>query len=64
MELKTERVHVVTDGSVVEIGRYRFGVSPQQIVDHGSYSVAWRRIDGQWLIDRDVIVSARAPSAP
>ena len=58
MELKIENIHVVSDGSVIETGRYRFGRSPQQIVDHGSHSVVWRRVDDQWLMDRGVIVSA------
>ena len=62
IDLQPEDVHVVTDGIVMETGRYRIGPAPGTVMDAGSYSVTWKRIDGRWLIDRDVIISA-APGA-
>ena len=59
IDLQTEDVHVVTDGLVQETGRYRVGMTPGAVADTGSYAVTWKRVDGEWLIDRNVIVSAR-----
>ena len=59
LDLQTEDVHVVTDGIVQETGRYRIGPAPGSPMDMGSYAVTWKRVDGEWLIDRNVIVSAR-----
>ena len=59
VDLRTEDVHVVTDGLVQETGRYRVGMTPGAVADTGSYAVTWKRVDGAWLIDRNVIVSAR-----
>ena len=59
VDLRTDDVHVVTDGLVQETGRYRVGMTPGAVADTGSYAVTWKRVDGAWLIDRNVIVSAR-----
>ncbi|MCH2149772.1 MAG: DUF4440 domain-containing protein, partial [Phycisphaerales bacterium] len=64
LDLQTEDVHVVTDGIVQETGRYRIGMTPGSVADTGSYAVTWKQVDGRWLIDRNVIISAGASPAP
>ena len=47
------------DDVVQETGRYRVGMTPGSVADTGSYAVTWKLVDGRWLIDRNVIISAK-----
>lgn len=38
----------------VEEGRYKLYVEGDQIVDQGKYIVTWKKVNGQWKLDRDI----------
>ncbi|MCH2135592.1 MAG: nuclear transport factor 2 family protein [Phycisphaerales bacterium] len=58
IELTSDALRTVRDDVVVEQGRYRVGAGEDAQVDSGAYTVYWVCVGGEWLIHRDIIVTA------
>lgn len=58
IELTTDALRSVRDDVVVEQGRYRVGAVVNEPVDTGAYTVYWLQSGDDWLMFRDVIVTA------
>tara|TARA_B100001059_G_scaffold221999_1_gene245531 strand:+ start:1759 stop:3165 length:1407 start_codon:yes stop_codon:yes gene_type:complete len=58
MDLEPQDIHVVNDDGAIETGRYRIGPHDSKILEHGSYALTWRRIDGRWMIQHKVFLSS------
>lgn len=53
IELKTTEVE--SAGSMAyEVGTYAMKAKDGKIADHGKYCVVWKRVNGQWLLHRDI----------
>ncbi|WP_083851080.1 YybH family protein [Halogranum rubrum] len=52
-ELETVEVedHGVT---TIEVGRFTLGDADGQTVDHGTFIVIWKQVDGEWKLHRDI----------
>lgn len=52
-ELRTTEVEA--DGNLAyEVGTYVMKMKDGKIADRGKYCVVWKRVDGQWLLHRDI----------
>jgi len=56
LELATSNVEGEGD-TAIEHGLYVHRSVDGEVIDRGKYLVAWKRIQDQWLIHRDMIVS-------
>lgn len=46
------------DGTLNEVGEYRFLDRQQRVLDVGNYVIIWKEQGGQWQIQRDIWTSA------
>lgn len=58
IDYMTLNVQLVSPTAAIETGRYRIGPAKGEVADAGSYTSVWKRIDGVWRIDRQVMVSS------
>ena len=59
MEMNIESQEMYSgDGYVTELGKYQILSPDGQMVDDGTYMTLWKKIDGKWLIYRDVVSSS------
>ena len=58
MGIKKARLETVTAESygnvAIEEGRYKLYVEGDQMADQGKYIVIWKKVGGQWKLDRDI----------
>jgi uncharacterized protein (TIGR02246 family) len=47
---------------LVDYGKYVMTAPDGSHADHGSYMAAWRQVDGEWKISRDIWNSSMPPS--
>jgi ketosteroid isomerase-like protein len=53
MEFNTTEIE--TDGKLAyEVGTYAVKIKDGTVVDRGKYCVVWKRVNGQWLLHRDI----------
>jgi ketosteroid isomerase-like protein len=53
LEFRTHELEV-HDASAIEMGTYTRRRSDGSAFDRGKYMVMWKRVDGEWLIHRDM----------
>jgi ketosteroid isomerase-like protein len=52
-ELTTSEVEA--EGSLAyEVGTYALKTKDGKVADRGKYRVVWKRVNGQWLLHRDI----------
>lgn len=56
-ELETAHVQVIGD-KAIEVGSYKNTGPDGEHLDHGKYVVVWKKVDGEWKIDRDIFNSS------
>ena len=49
--------------TAVEVSRFTMFGGEGQVLDKGKYIVIWKRIDGNWLLHRDIFNSSMPPPA-
>jgi uncharacterized protein (TIGR02246 family) len=54
----------VLDGTAWEEGLFTVWAADGTALDHGKYIVIWQKVDGQWLMARDIMSSNRPPREP
>ncbi len=47
-----------------EVGTYVMKTKAGTVADHGKYCVVWKRVNGQWLLHRDIWSTSMPPSKP
>lgn len=51
--LRTTEVQTAGD-LAYEVGTYEMGTQDGKVADQGKYCVVWKRVNGQWLLHRDI----------
>jgi len=51
--LETVEVEAMGDNAW-EVGKYSLFIEGDQLVDSGKYLVAWKKVDGEWKLHRDI----------
>ena len=49
------------ENTAIEEGKYTLYTDGEVIIDEGKYIVTWEKIDGTWLIDRDIWTTSYPP---
>jgi uncharacterized protein (TIGR02246 family) len=53
--IELEDLEITVEGDLgYKAGRYRVRSEKNQLIDRGKYIEIWRKVDGQWLIHRDI----------
>ncbi|MGB8704307.1 MAG: nuclear transport factor 2 family protein [Gillisia sp.] len=59
MELRIQSQEIYSmDGYATDLGTYEIYTPDGQKVDEGNYATIWKKVDGKWLIYRDLVSSA------
>ncbi len=53
MELTTSEVESAGD-LAYEVGNYAMKAKDAKVADRGKYCVVWKRVNGQWMLHRDI----------
>ena len=67
MDRGIESMRLITDeleehgDTGIDVGRYQLFAGGNQEVDQGKYIVILKRVDGQWLLHRDIFNSSNPP---
>lgn len=62
MNLQLKTVTAEAFGSTaIEEGRYNMLLPDGQIVDTGKYIVIWKKVEGKWLLYRDIFNTSQPP---
>jgi uncharacterized protein (TIGR02246 family) len=53
----------IQDDSAHEMGTYEMVADGGVVIDNGKFIVIWKRLDGKWLLHRDMINTSRSAEA-
>ena len=53
----------IQDDSAHEMGTYEMVADGGVVIDNGKFIVIWKRLDGKWLLRRDMINTSRSAEA-
>ena len=56
--IETKEVHVVGDAAAIEVGSYTDTNADGSHRDHGKYVAVWTKVDGTWMLARDIFNSS------
>jgi uncharacterized protein (TIGR02246 family) len=59
-KLETNEVDELGD-TAVEVSTFKMFGGDDQLLDQGKYIVVWKKIDGRWLLHRDIFNSSMPP---
>lgn len=55
VNVELDAVEVEDHGdTTIEVGRFTLGDADGQTVDHGTFIVVWKKVDGEWKLHRDI----------
>ena len=56
--IESKEVHVVGDAAAIEVGSYTDTNADGSHRDHGKYIAVWMKVDGAWMLARDIFNSS------
>ena len=63
MNLQLKTISAEAFGATaIEEGKYKILLPDDQVVDTGKYIVIWKKIDGKWLLHKDIFNTSQPPS--